>query len=165
MIKIGGSVYYIDLKAIDKVIVDDESYTEKESFETEINETFALVPYKKMDTTNENIDDEDIDKGDDINEDDEFKDDEFKDDNIEDEYDPEDGLTLVNRNVNTRILPKSKEFDASKYNIITSMIETLLHVEEDADDMLGTDSVLNKQPIAFKLAFNTLEHYKILKEI
>jgi hypothetical protein len=37
-------------------------------------------------------------------------------------------------------------------------------VEEEKDDSLGLDRVLEKRPLSYRIAFNTLLEYNILKE-
>lgn len=53
---------------------------------------------------------------------------------------------------------KSKEVDGFRYETIRTMIEILLTTEE-TEDVRGN---LDKLPISFKLAFNTLIEYGIL---
>jgi len=60
---------------------------------------------------------------------------------------------------------KGKEIDASKYSTIMLFIDSVMAYNEEIDDTLGFDRGMNKAPISFKVAFNTLLFYKILKEI
>lgn len=60
---------------------------------------------------------------------------------------------------------REREFDGSKYTLIMQMIEVLLDSrEETEDDSLGSERALAKTSFAYKLAFNTLINYGILKE-
>jgi hypothetical protein len=51
-----------------------------------------------------------------------------------------------------------------KYELIKSMIDVLMTENEDLDENLGTKGQ-NNLSIPFKLAFNTLLAYEILKNI
>ena len=55
------------------------------------------------------------------------------------------------------------EINAPRYEILRMMIDTLLTSIEELDEDMGTYSLKNLT-IPFKLAFNTLSHYKIIKE-
>lgn len=59
---------------------------------------------------------------------------------------------------------RGKEIDATKYDIIRLMIETLIDYDEETDASLGVDRALEKTPLSYKLAFNTLYNNGILKE-
>jgi hypothetical protein len=54
--------------------------------------------------------------------------------------------------------------DVTKYEMIREMIGTILNTGEVIDDKLGV-MALNQLPIPFKISYNTLIHYDILKEI
>tara|TARA_R110000868_G_scaffold256086_2_gene512802 strand:+ start:105 stop:449 length:345 start_codon:yes stop_codon:yes gene_type:complete len=54
--------------------------------------------------------------------------------------------------------------DVTKYEMIREMVGTMLQTGEVVDDKLGV-MALNSLPIAFKISYNTLIHYDILKEI
>jgi len=45
------------------------------------------------------------------------------------------------------------------------MLEIIYSYNEDLDDSLGTERALNKTTISFKIAFNTLQYYGILKTL
>lgn len=63
------------------------------------------------------------------------------------------------------ISDKDREFDGSKYTILMQMIEVLIDTHEDTeDDSLGSERALSKTSFAYKLAFNTLYNYGIIKE-
>ena len=60
---------------------------------------------------------------------------------------------------------RGKEIDGPKYEIIRLLIETLIDYDDDeTDTSLGADRALEKTPLSYKLAFNTLYNYGILKE-
>lgn len=65
--------------------------------------------------------------------------------------------------VTEKTYPKVKEIDGAKYDILRMCIETLIDYAEEADDALGVDRALNKTPLSYKLAFNTLLQEGILK--
>ena len=44
------------------------------------------------------------------------------------------------------------------------MIETLIDYDDESDTSMGAERALDKTPLSYKLAFNTLYHYGILKE-
>lgn len=59
---------------------------------------------------------------------------------------------------------KGKEIDGPKYDVIRMMIETLIDYDDESDTSLGADRALDKTPLSYKLAFNTLYNYGIIKE-
>ncbi len=59
---------------------------------------------------------------------------------------------------------RGKEINGPKYNIIQMMVETLIDYTGETDDSLGAERALNNTPLSYKLAFNTLYQYGIIKE-
>jgi len=60
---------------------------------------------------------------------------------------------------------RPREIDATKYDILRVMIEILMDATEDTDDdSLGAERALDKTSLGYKIAFNTLYNYGILKE-
>ena len=60
---------------------------------------------------------------------------------------------------------RGREIDGAKYEMLRLMLEILMDGTEDTDDdSLGIDRALEKTSLSFKIAFNTLYHYGILKE-
>ena len=59
---------------------------------------------------------------------------------------------------------RGKEIDGAKYDIIRMMLEVLIDYDEETDDSLGVDRALDKTPLSYRVAFNTLYNYGILKE-
>lgn len=65
----------------------------------------------------------------------------------------------------TKTLYPSTEVNAPKYELLSSMLEVVLNqAPEDQDSTLGVNHMLEQSDFTFRLAFNTLEHYEILKE-
>lgn len=116
MIEFGGTVYYIDLAHMDKLLV------------------IPLSPVIETETTT-----------------------------IKDES----GEIVQVEIMETKIDAKNKEVDGVKYDIIKMFIEVILGYRDDGDgdSILGADHVLDKKPLSFKIAFNTLLTNGILKEM
>ena len=73
---------------------------------------------------------------------------------------------VVSTQINERIYTREKQVDALKYDLINHMLDVILNTpSEEVDDSLGADRGLAKQPISFKVAFNTLQFYGILKQL
>ena len=60
---------------------------------------------------------------------------------------------------------KGREVDLSRYDTYRMLIEILLTYNEEIDDTLGTEMALQDATIPFKIAFNTLVKYGVLKEL
>ena len=67
--------------------------------------------------------------------------------------------------ITTRQYHKGREIDISKYETYRTLIEILLTFQDDGDDSLGTERALSSAPLPFKIAFNTLVKYGVLKEL
>jgi hypothetical protein len=72
---------------------------------------------------------------------------------------------LQKTEVTVRKYYKGKEIDISRYETYRSLIEILLTYHDDSDDSLGTERALSGAPLPFKIAFNTLVKYGVLKEL
>jgi hypothetical protein len=60
---------------------------------------------------------------------------------------------------------KDIELDSSKYDLISRMIDVVLTYDsEHLDTSLGYERALDSASLPFKIAFNTLLNYKIIKE-
>jgi hypothetical protein len=59
---------------------------------------------------------------------------------------------------------RGKEIDAAKFEVIRTMIEVILDYEDESDASLGSERALETTPLSYKLAFNTLYNYGIIKE-
>lgn len=64
----------------------------------------------------------------------------------------------------SRTTPKSKEIDATKYDLLKTLLEYIIDFEDVSDDALGAERALLQTPFPFKLAFNTLYNEGIIKE-
>ena len=62
------------------------------------------------------------------------------------------------------IVDDALHVDVAKYEMLRDMIAIVLQTADDIDEKLGMMS-LNSLPVSFKLAYNTLIHYDILKEV
>lgn len=60
---------------------------------------------------------------------------------------------------------RQKQVDQTKYETIRLLIELILTDTENLDDSLGFDRAMSKSSLGFKITFNTLLEYGILKEI
>lgn len=72
---------------------------------------------------------------------------------------------VISKEVITKEYDKPKEYDSSKYEVIRILFEILLTYNDEFDDTLGLDLALSKATLPFKITFNTLVNYGILKEI
>jgi hypothetical protein len=114
MIEFGGTIYYIDLGALDK----------------------ALAPVKPNDIVKTN--EKKIIKDGDGN------------------------ITSIEEYASSAL--RGKEIDAAKFEVIRTMIEVILDYEDESDASLGSERALETTPLSYKLAFNTLYNYGIIKE-
>ena len=69
------------------------------------------------------------------------------------------------KEVTVKTSVNEKEINGVRYEMITGMIQVILDARDgdDGDDLLGAKIALEKAPLAYKLAFNTLMKYKIIK--
>lgn len=75
----------------------------------------------------------------------------------------EDGKeVLVGRDKNIKKYPKGREFDAIKYDLVSSLIDTILNSDEDIDSILGLKSLQNAS-IPLNLAITTLLECGVIK--
>jgi len=64
----------------------------------------------------------------------------------------------------TKTLYPSIEVNAPKYELLTTMIEVVMNQgPDDSDPALGFEHAVGESTFAFKLAYNTLLQYEILK--
>jgi hypothetical protein len=117
MIEFGGSIYYIDLDALEKTIIPR-----------------GVDPTEKIIEREEKV-----------------------------------HVDADNKIVHTDIIEVSRErgreIDGAKYEMIRLMMEILMDgAEETDDDALGAERALEKTSLSYKIAFNTLYNYGILKE-
>jgi hypothetical protein len=71
---------------------------------------------------------------------------------------------VVGTEITETIRLRGKEIDGAKYDILRMMIEVIMEEKAEIDDTLGADRALEKTALSYKLAFNTLFRYGILKE-
>lgn len=65
----------------------------------------------------------------------------------------------------TKVFYPSMEINAPKYELLTTMIEVVMNqAPEDTDSTLGFDHAVEQGSVAFKMAYNTLLQYEILKQ-
>jgi hypothetical protein len=75
-------------------------------------------------------------------------------------------MVAINTTTTTKEYPKQDEIDVIKWDLIKVMIDVVINVSnDDTDETLGADKMLKEQPIPFKVAFNTLKFYGIVKEL
>lgn len=60
---------------------------------------------------------------------------------------------------------REREVNTARYEILRTMLEVVVDTGDDFDDSLGVDRALESTTLGFKLAFNTLLNYGIIKEI
>lgn len=71
----------------------------------------------------------------------------------------------LNTTVIHREYEKGAEIDGPKYDVLRMCLEILMTYNEEVDDKMGFENAMAKTSISFKMAFNTLLQYGILKEI
>jgi len=72
---------------------------------------------------------------------------------------------LVQKQETIKKFKKGKEIDLTKYELVKTLIDILISNNDEVDDALGFERAIGNMPISFKLAFNTLKYYRILKKI
>lgn len=60
--------------------------------------------------------------------------------------------------------PKPREVDITKYEIIRNLLDVILDYDDESDTSLGAERALESTSLSYKLAFNTLYEYGIIKE-
>lgn len=78
---------------------------------------------------------------------------------------PSDPMDVQSTVVTSREFDKGQEINAPKYDVVRMCLEILFTYNEAIDDTLGQDRAFKDTTIPFKIAFNTLINYGILKEI
>lgn len=74
----------------------------------------------------------------------------------------QDGTTVIENY--ERVVPKNKEIDGAKYDLLKTFIEYIIDSEEVSDDSLGADRALSEASFGYKVVFNTLYKEGIIKE-
>lgn len=118
-LEFGGSVYFIDLNAFDKLLTIDGLLDPKNVVETE-----TTINYNDKDKVSE-------------------------------------------KTVTTRESEKNKEINIAAYETVRMLIEIVLTYSEgeEVDDTLGAQRALQSSTLSFKIAFNTLLRYNIIREL
>ncbi|NDB30001.1 hypothetical protein EB151_10695 [archaeon] len=62
------------------------------------------------------------------------------------------------------IVDDALHVDVTKYEMLRDMLSTVLQGSDEIDEKLGI-MALNSLPVSFKLSYNTLIHYDILREV
>lgn len=75
------------------------------------------------------------------------------------------GEKFVGKEIYTKEYFKGKEIDMTRYEMVRTLFEVVLTYNEDIDDSLGVARGLNKTTLPFKLSYNTLINYGIIREI
>jgi hypothetical protein len=75
----------------------------------------------------------------------------------------EKGNILKDDDGNT-IIDDALHVDVTKYEMLRDMLSTVLQGTDEIDEKLGV-MALHSLPVSFKLSYNTLIHYDILREI
>jgi hypothetical protein len=75
----------------------------------------------------------------------------------------EDGKeVLIGRDKNIKKYPKGREIDAVKYDLVSTLIDTLLNSNEDIDTLLGLKTLQNSS-LPLNLAITTLIECGVIK--
>jgi hypothetical protein len=68
--------------------------------------------------------------------------------------------------ITSEVLTVKRERDMyiqqTMYELLREMIDIVLNETDEMDEELGSERALDKMSISYKMAFNTLIHYKIL---
>lgn len=62
------------------------------------------------------------------------------------------------------IRDKGKEIEPTKYDVLRELLMVILDTNDVLDASLGTDRALDGTSLSYKIAFNTLLNYGIIKE-
>jgi hypothetical protein len=115
MIEFGGTIYYIDLEAMDKTVNKElpSGDIKTKELKTYLDENGKIVSAEIYEHTTE----------------------------------------------------RTAEVSAAKYDFIRLLLEIVMDDDPDETDAtLGPDRILDKTPLSYRIAFNTLLKYGILKE-
>lgn len=113
MIEFGGTIYYIDLESVDKIVNTPSGNMITKETKTYLNE-----------------------KG-----------------------------KVISSEVNENTFERPSEMNSVKYDFIRVLLEVVMDDDPDETDAtLGHDRILDKTPLSYRIAFNTLLKYGILKE-
>lgn len=72
---------------------------------------------------------------------------------------------IVSAEIYEHTTEKMPEVSAAKYDFVRLLLEIIMDDDPDETDAtLGPDRILDKTPLSYRIAFNTLLKYGILKE-
>lgn len=72
---------------------------------------------------------------------------------------------IVSAEIYEHTTEKMPEVSAAKYDFVRLLLEIVMDDDPDETDAtLGPDRILDKTPLSYRIAFNTLLKYGILKE-
>lgn len=72
---------------------------------------------------------------------------------------------IVSTEIYEHTTEKMPEVSAAKYDFLRLLLEIIMDDDPDETDAtLGPDRILDKTPLSYRIAFNTLLKYGILKE-
>lgn len=77
----------------------------------------------------------------------------------------DDNNNIISTEVRTKRFERVREIDMAKYETIRTLLEIVITTNEEVDDNLGIERGLNELPLPFKLSFNTLLEYGIIRAI
>lgn len=72
---------------------------------------------------------------------------------------------LVMKEIVIREYNKEKKIDIAKYEMLRLLLDVVMGYNDELDDTLGAERAMGKMPISFKIAFNTLKYYRVLRNI
>jgi len=63
--------------------------------------------------------------------------------------------------------PKSREINGARYELLRMMLDVVLidNGNEETDDTMGAERALGGMTLSYKIAFNTLLKYNVIKEV
>lgn len=67
--------------------------------------------------------------------------------------------------ITTKKYHKGREVDLSRYETYRTLLEILVTNNEELDTSMGLELGMKSAPLSFKVAFNTLVKYGILKQL
>lgn len=72
---------------------------------------------------------------------------------------------IISAEIIENTFERPAEVSAAKYDFLRLLLEIVMDDDPDeTDSTLGTDRILDKTPLSYRIAFNTLLKYGILKE-
>lgn len=72
--------------------------------------------------------------------------------------------TIISITETIATVPKVREVDITKFEIIRNLLDVVLDNVEETDTSLGVERALQNTSLSYKIAFNTLYDYGIIKE-